>query len=413
MDVRPSYKRTEVGVIPEDWDEMEYTRIGDIIDGDRGVNYPSSGDFQNSGHCLFLNAGNVTKTGFQFENCQFISADRDGKLNKGKLSRQDVVLTTRGTLGNLAYFSEEVPYDHIRINSGMVIMRSTSSTVDHAYHYFVLRSRIVGSQIERLSFGSAQPQLTVKGIETLKIPLPPTKAEQEAIAKALNDADALIESLEQLLTKKRQIKKSAMQELLTGRKRLPGFSGKWEVKRLGEFVSIRNQKVLPSGLDADTLCIELDHIGQGDGQLFEYSAAKYSISSKYRFFSGDVLFGRLRSYLRKFWHADRDGICSTEIWPLMVDPEQAKSDFLYAIVQSDEFIATASISYGTHMPRADWDVLRNFPASLPKPEEQTTIATVLSEMDAEIGALESRLSKARLLGQGMMQELLTGRIRLV
>ena len=229
----------------------------------------------------------------------------------------------------------------------------------------------------------------------------------------MSDADALIESLEQLLTKKRQIKKGAMQELLTGKKRMPGFSEEWEEKRLGEFVSIRNQKVLPSGVDLDTPCVELDHIGQGNGRLLENSTAQHSTSSKYRFFAGDILFGRLRSYLRKFWHADRDGICSTEIWPLMVDSVQAERGFLFAIVQSDGFIATASISYGTHMPRADWDVMCSFSVRLPKVDEQAAIARILSDMDAEIAALETKLTKARQIKQGMMQELLTGRIRLV
>ena len=102
---------------------------------------------------------------------------------------------------------------------------------------------------------------------------------------------------------------------------LPDLDGEWEMKRLGDICSIRNQKVLPSNIDPDTLCVELDHIGQYNGRLLKYSTAQYSTSLKYRFFSGDILFGRLRSYLRKFWHADQDGICTTEIWPLVAHPE--------------------------------------------------------------------------------------------
>jgi type I restriction enzyme, S subunit len=234
MELKPSYKQTEVGAIPEDWDVVEFVSFGQVIDGDRGVHYPGVGELRDAGECLFLNAGNVTKRGFRFAECQFISAEKDKKLNKGKLSRGDVILTTRGTIGNFAYFTDEVPYENIRINSGMVILRNTSPTVAKTYQYLVLRSRVVESQIERLSFGSAQPQLTVKGISTLKIPLPPTKAEQEAIAEAIGDADALIESLEQLITKKRNLKQAAMQQLLTGRTRLPGFHGDWETLNLSE-----------------------------------------------------------------------------------------------------------------------------------------------------------------------------------
>ena len=190
------------------------------------------------------------------------------------------------------------------------------------------------------------------------------------------------------------------------------FSGKWEMKRLGDIASIRNQKVLPANVNADTLCVELDHIGSRNGQLLKNSTAEYSTASKYRFFAGDVLFGRLRSYLRKFWLADRDGICTTEIWPLMVDTEQVDSEFLHAIVQSDQFFSMASISYGTHMPRTDWGVMRNFTVMLPQVQEQRAIAEVLSDVDGLLNALEALIVKKRAIKQATMQQLLTGKTRL-
>ena len=426
MDMKHGYKQTMVGVIPGDWDEIEYTRIGDIIDGDRGVNYPGAGIFQKNGHCLFLNAGNVTKTGFQFEDCQFISADRDGKLNKGKLSRQDVVLTTRGTLGNLAYYSEEVPYNHIRINSGMVIMRCTSSTVDHAYHYFVLRSHIVGSQIERLSFGSAQPQLTVKGIETLKIPLPPTKAEQKAIAEALSDTDAHIESLEQLLTKKRQIKKGAMQELLTGKTRLPGFSGEWEVKCLGEFGSTFG------GLTGKTK----NDFGRGTSHYITFMNIMINVvidcstfelvdvqptESQNRVAKGDLFFNGSSET------PEEVGMCSIltqDVQHVYVNSfcfgfrfrDGAPVDGLYIALffrSQEGRKLLKSLAQGSTRYNLSKTALSNVAFPCPLQAEQTAIANILSDMDAEITSLEAKLSKARQLKQGMMQELLTGRIRLV
>ena len=223
----------------------------------------------------------------------------------------------------------------------------------------------------------------------------------------------LLGGLGRLIAKKRDLKQATMQQLLTSQTRLPGFHGEWEVKRLGEIASIRNQKVLPSNVGIDTPCVELGHIRKGNGRLLQCSTAQNSRSPKYRFFSGDVLFGRLRSYLRKFWHADRDGICTTEIWPLMTDSQQADSGFLHAIVQSDRFIEAASISYGTHMPRADWGVMRNFEVRLPRVREQLAIAEILFDLDAELAALEARLEKTYDLKQAMMQELLTGKTRLV
>ena len=396
MEVRPGYKQTEVGVIPEDW---EVKPLGTVAGYTNGKAH--EGSISDFGKYVVVNS-------------KFISTA--GEVKKYSNQRFSPALK-----GEILMVMSDVPNGRA-IARCFFVDRDDLYTVNQricALRPLHVDGRLLLYRLNRnpfyLAFDDGVKQTNLRKDDVLSCPLalPSTKAEHEAIAVALTDADALIESLEQLLTKKRQIKKGAMQELLPGKQRLSGFRGEWEVKRLGEFVSIRNQKALPSGLDVDTLCIELDHIGQGDGRLFEYSAAQYSTSSKYRFCSGDVLFGRLRSYLRKFWLADRNGICSTEIWPLMVDPEQARSDFLYAIVQSDEFIATANISYGTHMPRADWDIVRNFSVSLPKPKEQTAIATILSDMDAEITALEAKLSKAHQIKQGMMQELLTGRIRLL
>lgn len=190
------------------------------------------------------------------------------------------------------------------------------------------------------------------------------------------------------------------------------FSGQWETKRLGEIAPIRNHKTFPAYVNPDTLCVELEHIQPGSGQLLEYSTARNSTSSKYRFFTGDVLFGRLRPYLRKYWHADQDGICTTEIWPLMVNRTQVDSGFLHAIVQSERFITAASISYGTHMPRADWGVMRNFEIHLPSISEQRAIAEVLSDIDGLLNALEALITKKRAIKQAVMQHLLTGKTRL-
>lgn len=190
------------------------------------------------------------------------------------------------------------------------------------------------------------------------------------------------------------------------------FSGKWETKRLGEIASIRNQKVMPENVKPNTLCVELEHISSGNGQLLENSTAEYSTASKYRFFAGDVLFGRLRSYLRKYWIADRNGICTTEIWPLMVDAKQIDSTFLHAIVQTDQFFEMANISYGTHMPRADWTVMCNFTVLLPPLSEQRAIAEALSDVDGLLNALDALIAKKQAIKQAVMQQLLTGKTRL-
>lgn len=151
---------------------------------------------------------------------------------------------------------------------------------------------------------------------------------------------------------------------------------------------------------------------QATGQLLG-SFEAVGATPKYTFKTGDVLFGRLRAYLRKYWLATFDGVCSTEIWPLTPRDNRLVGAFLHLLVQTEEFVDAAAISYGTHMPRSDWSVLKRLAFRLPTPEEQTAIATTLSVMDAELSALESRLTKTRAIKQGMMQELLTGRTRLL
>ena len=127
---------------------------------------------------------------------------------------------------------------------------------------------------------------------------------------------------------------------------------------------------------------------------------------------GDVLFGKLRSYLKKYWLADCIGVCSTEIWVLESNRKKIIPEYLFQVVRLDRFIECTSESYGTHMPRSDWKVVKEYLVPLTSLEEQTAIASVLSDMDTELDALKQRLSKTQKIKQGMMQELLTGKARL-
>lgn len=243
-------------------------------------------------------------------------------------------------------------------------------------------------------------------ISFLRPPLP----EQHAIAAALSDADELLEGVDRLIAKKRGIKQAAMQRLLSGKTRLGDFRGEWDEVAFGDIATIRNKKVIASSTPVGTQCVELESIDQGTGRLL-VTAEAMGLGAKYRFRRGDVLFGRLRAYLRKYWLAAFDGVCSTEIWPLIARDERLFNGFLFCLVQTHEFMSAAGVSYGTHMPRSDWSVLEKLPVRLPPFPEQTAIAAVLFDMDAELAALEARRDKTRYLKQAMMQELLTGKTR--
>jgi type I restriction enzyme S subunit len=144
-----------------------------------------------------------------------------------------------------------------------------------------------------------------------------------------------------------------------------------------------------------------------------YTETGENSSLKSVFHKDDVLFGKLRAYLQKYWFANRTGVCSTEIWVLMAIRSLLIPRFIFQLVKVDSFVEVARTAYGTHMPRSDWNVVKNYEVPLPPIVEQEVIATILSDMDAEIATLETKLAKTRQLKQGMMHNLLTGRIRLV
>ena len=203
-----------------EWEEKTLIDAGmTVTDGDRGKEYPNSSEFYDKGDYLFLSAKNVTKKGFLFDETQFISKEKYEKLGKGIINRGDVVLTTRGTVGQTAYYDDSVEYDFLRVNSGMVTLGCNNSELESNFFYALTNSSLFTRQVDSLTFGSAQPQLTIKIIKSLKVPIP-SIPEQQKIAIVLTNADKEIELLEQQLADLKQEKKALMQVLLTGKKRV-------------------------------------------------------------------------------------------------------------------------------------------------------------------------------------------------
>ena len=163
-----------------------------IIDGDRGKNYPKQNELFDNGYCLFLSTKNVLNAKFDFTECQFINKEKDEILRKGKLQIDDIVLTTRGTIGNIALYRENIDYKNIRINSGMVILRPDIMEVNSTFLlYAMLNSK---KYIDNFVSGSAQPQLPIKDLSNLTIPLPPLET-QHKIAEILSSLDDKIDLL--------------------------------------------------------------------------------------------------------------------------------------------------------------------------------------------------------------------------
>jgi type I restriction enzyme S subunit len=209
--------------IPKTWRKVKLEDVVEFVDGDRGVNYPKSDELLHSGHCLFLNTKNVPGVGFNFSNSdkQFITKDKDESLRKGKLKRGDFVLTTRGTVGNIAYYSNNVSYENIRINSGMVILRKKSSTLNTGYFRQFLSGKDFNSQIQSLISGSAQPQLPIRDLSQIELTLPPV-AVQKRIACILSAFDDKIEVNNKIAKTLEQMAQTIFKEWFV-KLRFPGY----------------------------------------------------------------------------------------------------------------------------------------------------------------------------------------------
>lgn len=204
------------------WEEK---KLGDkdiieIIDNDRGVNYPKKSDFHPEGYCLFMNTKNVRPDGFDFTTTMFITEKKDKALGKGKLSRNDVVMTTRGTIGNLGVYNDEVPFEHIRTNSGMLIFRPNTKHIVPEFLFEVLRSGTIKAQIKKHVSGAAQPQLPIKTLVNFTFHLPKSLAEQRAIVRRLEALSAETKCLEEIYQQKieslEELKKSVLQKAFAG-----------------------------------------------------------------------------------------------------------------------------------------------------------------------------------------------------
>ena len=213
-------------LIPQDVNDCEEVLLGNkeyiqIIDGDRGVNYPKKSEFMNEGHCLFLNTKNVLRNGFNFDTTMFIDEEKDGLLRKGKLQRNDVILTTRGTLGNTAVYHDEIPFNHIRINSGMLMFRPNVEKIYPKYLYHLFTSDIVRSQISSHSRGAAQPHLPVNVLSKFLIPIPKSIDLQKVIVQRLEllatKYDLLLQKLRQEMESFDELRQSILQEAFDGK----------------------------------------------------------------------------------------------------------------------------------------------------------------------------------------------------
>lgn len=410
MELRPGYKQTELGAFPSDWECRELGSLDPFVtSGSRGW-----AEFYADFGSAFIRITNMSRESIYLDlsdlKCVAL-APQSSEGTRTALQPGDLLVSITADIGIISFIDGSVPVPAY-INQHIALVRFADHQVDPKYIAYFLAAEASQRAFRASTDQGAKAGMNLEEVRKVRAVLPPAN-EQRAIAGALSEMDALLAKLDQIIAKKRDLKQGAMQQLLTGQTRLPGFSGEWVVKRFGEVAAPRRERIDPRTARVQTFCVELEHIEPGSGQLLGSGSTSEQSSLKSVFQAGDVLVGKLRAYLRKYWLADRPGVCSTEIWALAARGNVVAPAFLFQLVMSDRFTEAASTAYGTHMPRSDWNIVKVHEFPIPSIDEQTAIASVLADIDAELSALEARRDKTRALKQGMMQALLTGRIRLV
>ena len=290
-------------------------------------------------------------------------------------------------------------------------------------HYLVYLFRHMAPEWKKMMAGSIHNTVYMPVFKALNVVLPPTKAEQEAIAEALSDTDAWIESLEALITKKRRIKEGTMQALLTGKQRLPGFSGKWEVKTLRDLLCENpsygvNAAATKAAANLPTYLRITDIDESGRFQTENRVAVNHPSSANYYLMPNDIVFARTGASVGKtYLYNESDGkiVFAGFLIRAKIDGEKLNPTFLFNYTFTASYKNWVKVmSMRSGQPGINGNEYASFQFKLPPSlEEQAVIAEMLSHMDEEISSLEAKLAKARKLKQGMMQELLTGRTRLI
>lgn len=396
MELMPGYKRSDVGVIPDDWDAKPLGEIGDSL---IGLTYRPS-EVRKYG-TLVLRSSNVQNGTLCFDDNVFVDADIPDRI---MVRPGDILVCVRNGSRDLIGKSALIDERAVGMTFGAFMGVFRSEYGQFLRHVF--QSGIFKKQINE-HLGATINQITNKSLNSFRVPLPPTDEERTEIARALNDVDALLASLDQVIAKKRDLKQATMQQLLTGKTRLPGFAGGWEVKKLGEVAEIVMGQS-PSSLNYNSIGNGFPLI-QGNSDIENRWAIKrtYTTQVTKRGKAGDVLMS-VRAPVGEISRTMFDvclgrGVCAIRF----------SNNFLYHTLVFLE-PSWAKHSKGSTFDSVNSDDVKSVDIRLPVEEtEQIAIAAILSDMDAELSELEARRDKTRNIKQAMMQELLTGKTRLV
>ena len=418
MGMMSGYRQTEAGVLPNDWNVLQLISCcSKVTDGTHDTPKPVRTGVP------FLTAIHIKDNWIDYESCLYVTKeDHSIIFSRCNPEKNDVLMVNIGA-GVATTALVNVDYEFSLKN--VALLKPDSRRVEGTYLNYALAHR-KQAIIQDLSSGGAQPFLSLRQIGGILIPLPPTKAEQESIAEALRDVDAVVECLEQLLIKKRNIKHGAVQELLTGKKRLRGFGGEWTLKQLGEVGGISGSGV-DKKLRSDELPVRLVNYMDAYRRDFIYGSdldhwvtAPVHKIRRCAVQKGDVFFtpsSETRDDIANSAVAMEDipdAVYSYHLVRLRLKEGWNLKFSAYAFKTRDFLDQAETLCDGSGTRYViSLGKFRSIQIKFPSFQEQEAIGSLLYDMDAEIAVLEAKLAKARQIKQGMMQELLTGRIRLV
>jgi len=414
MEVKKGYKQTEIGVIPDDWDIKSVNTIAEIIGG--GTPNTTVPEYWN-GQIHWVSAGDVSNAnGRYIRNTAYLISELGLVSCSARImpAGTTIIIARGATVGRMAQLGMEMAFNQTCY--GFL----PASGLDKNYLYYSMLFSV--SSISALTYGTTFGTITTNSFAQWKIPIP-ALSEQCAIAVALSDVDALLAALDALIAKKRNIKQGAMQELLTGKKRLPGFSGEWKWKTFGDVMSNCFSGATPSRSRPDFY--------KGNIRWITSSELNYNVITdtveKITVEAVDKTNLKIlpkNTFLMAITGLEAEGTrgsCG------IVGEEATTNQSCMALFPTNELLVEYLFHYyvfagkklalqycqGTKQQSYTAQTVKLLPIYLPPTPEQQAIAEILLDMDTEIAALEQRREKTRLLKQGMMQELLTGRIRLL
>ena len=415
----PGYKQTEVGVIPEDWDSR---RIGDVcqIFGRIGFRGYTVADIVSEGRgAISLSPSNIYDSILKLSKNTYITWEKWRESPEIQIFNDDIILVKTGSTVGKAAIVKGLS-SAATLNPQLIVLKNRR--IDDAFLGYIVVSECFQNQLTATVAGGALPALSQREVAKYWFPCPRSRDEQRAIAQALVDADELIAALEGLIAKKRDLKQAAMQHLLTGKTRLPGFSGEWEMKRLGDLGPF----LKGSGVRRDQAqsgeipCVRYGELYTSHSDIVRRFVSRISrqVAEEATLLQhGDLLFagsGETKAEIGKCaaFAQHCEAYAGGDI--VILRQKEGNPIFLGYLMNTRAVARQKSnMGQGDAVVHISARALARVEVELPRLKEQTAIAEVLSDMDTELDTLEAQAAKARAVKQGMMQELLTGRLRLV